>query len=97
MKEKKQVSGSSPCGSVEMNPTSIHEGMGSIPGLTQWVQDLVLPWAVVEVTDVARIPRCCGCGVAGSKIRIQLLAWEPPHAAGVALKKKKKKSQKIIY
>ena len=51
--------------------------VGSIPGLAQWVKDLALPQAVVQVTDEALI---------------QPLAWELPYAAGVAVKRKKKKS-----
>ena len=35
--------GSSHCGSVEINPTGIHEDVSSIPGLTQWGKVLALP------------------------------------------------------
>ena len=34
----------SPCGSAETNLISIHEDVGLVPGLDQWVKDLVLLW-----------------------------------------------------
>ena len=39
--------GSSHRGSVEMNLTSFHEDAGLIPGLTQWIKDPALLWAVM--------------------------------------------------
>ena len=37
-----------------LNPTSNHVVASSIPGLAQWVKDLMLPWAVVWVADLLR-------------------------------------------
>ena len=45
------------------NPTSIHDDVYSIPGLSLWVKDLGLPLAVVQVADTAQILCCCGCKV----------------------------------
>ena len=59
-KKKKIHSWEFHCGLVVTNLSGIHEDVGSIPGLTQWVGDLVLLRAVMWVSHAV----CSyGCGV----------------------------------
>ena len=56
---------------METNPTSIHENVSSIPGLSQWIKDPELLWLWRRPAAIALI---------------RPLDWEPPYAIGVALK-----------
>ena len=76
--EETATVGSSHCGREERNPTLSHEIVGSIPGLTQRVKDLVLLWL--------------WCRPAATTL-IRPLTWEPPYAVSVALNKQKMKKK----
>ena len=77
-----------------MNPASIHEDMGLIPGLAQWVKGS-------GVTVSSGVGHRCGSDLAllwlwcrlAAAVPIQPLAWELPHATGVVVKSKTKTNQ----
>ena len=72
------------------NPTSNHEVTGSIPGLAQWVKELALLRAVVQVADGGLDPALLllWCRLEAEAL---IRPWEPPYALGATLKRQKTK------
>ena len=66
---------------------SVHEDADLIPGLTQWIKNLVLLQTVAQVTSEVRIWHCY-CRPA-AEAPIWPLAWEIPYAESEAIKRKK--------
>ena len=90
--------GTSCHGSSATNLTSIHEDVSSIPGLIKWVKDLVLPVNFGVGQRHSSDPRLLWLWHRpAAAVLIQLLAWELPYTAGVALKSKKQTNKKTIF
>ena len=67
-----------------INLTSTHEDADPIPGLAQWVGDLVLLWCSCRCAlDPTLLWLCC---VPAATALIPPLAWEFPYATGAVLK-----------
>ena len=74
---------------MEVNLTSIHEDEGLSPGLTQWVKDPACGIGSRPGIDLALLWH-----KPAAVARIQALAWKPPYAVNVALKRQKQQQQR---
>ena len=67
---------------------------GLIPGLVQWVKDLALLQAVVQVADWLRSGVSVALVQAGGYRSDWTPTWEPPHASNEALERTKRQKKK---
>ena len=73
---------------------NVCEDAGSIPGLAQWLKDLIVPQATVLVADAAQIQGCCGYGIGHRCSSNSIPSLGLPYATSAAVKMRGKKKRR---